>query len=138
MPSFGARSLANLATADKRLQDLFNDVVKVWDCSVTEGHRGQAEQHAAFVAGNSKLDWPNGNHNALPSNAVDVYPYPIDMNNKEEFYYFAGFVMGMAQARGLKLRWGGDWNQNKRVEDNTFNDLVHFELTDNLNKPPVQ
>ena len=28
----------------------------------------------------------------------------------------------------IKLRWGGDWNDNKDFSDQTFDDLVHFEL----------
>ena len=43
--------------------------------------------------------------------------------------YFAGMVMGIAKAKGIGVRWGGDWNQNKDLEDNGFDDLPHFELT---------
>jgi hypothetical protein len=28
------------------------------------------------------------------------------------------------------IRWGGDWNQNTLVNDETFLDLVHFEVID--------
>lgn len=130
MPSFGTASMQHLNTCDLRLQRLFLEVVKTFDCSVTEGHRNEADQHADFLAGRSKLDWPHGNHNAIPSRAADVYPYPVDMNDTERFYYFAGYVKGVASKMGLKLRWGGDWNQDTQVRDNHFNDLVHFELVD--------
>jgi len=26
------------------------------------------------------------------------------------------------------LRWGGDWDRDTQVDDNNFDDLVHFEL----------
>jgi peptidoglycan L-alanyl-D-glutamate endopeptidase CwlK len=128
MPAFGTASAARLATCDQRLQDLMNEVVKTFDCTVIEGHRGEAAQHLAFVTGKSKLDWPNGNHNAKPSKACDVAPYPVDWTDAKEFYYFAGFVKGVAAKMGLNVRWGGDWNQDNKVKDNTFNDLVHFEI----------
>lgn len=128
MPAFGPASAARLATCDERLQALFNEVVKTFDCTIIEGHRGEAAQRLAFVTGRSKLDWPNGNHNAKPSKAVDVAPYPVDWNDSRRFYYFAGVVQGIATKMGLKVRWGGDWDQDTQVKDNTFNDLVHFEI----------
>ena len=54
---------------------------------------------------------PKNKHNAEEpelSKAVDVAPYPIDWNDKERFYYFAGVVMGIAIQMGIPLRWGGD------------------------------
>lgn len=128
MPKFGTASAARLATCDQRLQDLFNKVIESFDCTIIEGHRGEAAQHLAFVTGKSKLDWPNGNHNSKPSKAVDVAPYPVDWTDSKRFYYFAGYVKGVATSMGLKVRWGGDWDNDTEVKDNTFNDLVHFEV----------
>lgn len=45
------------------------------------------------------------------------------------FYYFGGYVLGRADERGLRLRWGGDWDGDRDVSDQSFDDLVHFELT---------
>ena len=67
-------------------------------------------------------------HNSDPSRAVDVAPYPIDWNDTERFGRFAGFVLGMAAAMGIPLRWGGDWDRDNDTHDQKFNDLVHFEL----------
>jgi hypothetical protein len=30
----------------------------------------------------------------------------------------------------IPLRWGGDWDSDTEVNDNGFDDLVHFELED--------
>jgi len=128
MPVFGQESQTKLAGCDVRLQQLFNEVIKTFDCKVTEGHRGQEAQDRAFAEGRSKLKYPNGKHNAVPSKAIDVYPYPIDMKDIKRFYYFAGFVMGVAAKMGLKIRYGGDWDKDYQVNDQTFNDLVHFEV----------
>lgn len=120
--------MAALATCDPRLRLVFNEVIRHFDCRVLEGHRGEAAQHADFVAGRSKLDWPNGKHNSLPSRAVDVAPYPVNWEDTARFHYFAGFVLGIATILGVPLRWGGDWNGDNQVKDNKFDDLVHFEL----------
>jgi hypothetical protein len=60
--------------------------------------------------------------------AVDVAPYPVDWNDKERFYYFAGFVKGVASSLGISIRWGGDWNSDNNLKNQTFFDLPHFEL----------
>ena len=128
MPRFGSRSKKRLATCDDRLQGLFKEVVKHFDCSVIQGHRGKADQNNAFDEGRSKLRYPDGNHNAVPSKAVDVAPYPIDWSDRDRFHYFSGFVLGIASQMGLKIRWGGDWDRDTQVKDNKFDDLPHFEI----------
>lgn len=130
MPAFGKDSQEKLATCDPRLQKVFNEVIKHFDCTVIEGHRGEAAQNKAFAEGKSKLKYPQGKHNKTPSLAADVLPYPIDWNDTNRMRYFAGFVVGIAATMGIKLRWGGDWNQNTELKDNSFNDLPHFELVD--------
>ena len=130
MPRFGKKSKEKLASCDKRLQDVFNEVIKTIDCSVLEGHRGEERQNKLQEEGKSKVRYPKGRHNASPSNAADVVPYPIDWNDRERFHLFAGFVLGVANRMGYTLRWGGDWNQNFEVDDNKFDDFPHFELVD--------
>ena len=130
MPRFGKSSKARLATCDKRLQDIFNEVIKTVDCSVLEGHRSKERQNKLYEEGRTKVRYPKGRHNASPSNAVDVVPYPIDWDDRERFHLFAGFVLGVASGMGYTLRWGGDWNMNFQVNDNNFDDFPHFELID--------
>jgi len=128
MPRFSKKSLSKLETCDKRLQDLFLRVVKKFDCTIIEGHRSKDRQNKLFDEGKSKLKYPKGKHNATPSKAVDVAPYPIDWNDRERFTYFAGYVVGIAYQMGLKIRWGGDWDMDTKTKDNKFDDLVHFEI----------
>mgnify|MGYP003108562111 FL=1 len=130
MPRFSRKSLSKLETCDERLQKIFKKVVKGFDCTIIEGHRGKEKQNEAFRKGNSKLKFPNGKHNSLPSIAVDVIPYPIDWEDRERMSYFAGYVLGCAKSMGITLRWGGDWDMDTHVKDNKFDDLVHFELRD--------
>ena len=128
MPKFSKKSLSKLETCDKRLQDLFLRVVKKFDCTILEGHRSKDRQNKLFDEGKSKLKYPKGKHNSLPSKAVDVAPYPIDWNDRERFTYFSGYVLGIAYQMGLKIRWGGDWDMDTQVKDNNFDDLPHFEI----------
>jgi hypothetical protein len=112
------------------LQDVLQKVVETFDCTVLCGHRGKEDQEARFVAGNSKARWPNSKHNSTPSRAVDVLPYPINWADRERMTFFAGYVLATALSLGVKLRWGGDWNQDTQTKDNAFDDLGHFELID--------
>jgi|TARA_B100001964_G_C13714185_1_gene371644 peptidoglycan L-alanyl-D-glutamate endopeptidase CwlK len=128
MPRFGSRSINRIKTCDQRLQELFYEVVKHFDCTIIEGHRGEERQNKAYNDGKSKVKYPNGKHNQFPSVAVDVAPYPIDWSDRDRFHYFGGFVLGVAKQKGLNIRWGGDWNQDTQTKDNKFDDLVHFEI----------
>ena len=128
MPRFSKRSKDRLSTCDKRLQKVFNEVIKHVDCSVLEGHRNEERQNKLFEEGKTKVTYPKGRHNHKPSFAVDVVPYPIDWDDRERFHLFAGYVLGVARGMGITLRWGGDWNMNFEVDDNKFDDFPHFEI----------
>ena len=130
MAKFGKRSKEKLSTCDSRLQKVFNEVIKYVDCSVLEGHRGEERQNKLLKEHKTKVAYPKGRHNASPSLAVDVVPYPIDWHDRERFHLFSGFVLGLARGMGITLRWGGDWNMNFEVDDNKFDDFPHFEITD--------
>ena len=128
MPSFSKKSMDILKTCDLELQELFIEVVRHFDCSVLCGHRTEEEQNEAFRNNRSTKRWPESKHNLKPSMAVDVVPYPIDWENLNRFYYFGGFVKGIAQDMGIKIRWGGDWDGDTLTDDQKFMDLPHYEL----------
>ena len=130
MPRFGRKSKERLATCDERLQEVFNEVIQFVDCSVLEGHRSQERQDKLYDEGKTKVKYPRGRHNSNPSRAVDVTPYPVDWEDRERQTLFAGFVLGIARAKGIKLRWGGDWDMDFKVMDNRFDDFPHFEVRD--------
>tara|TARA_Y100001938_G_scaffold45848_1_gene63657 strand:- start:2315 stop:2719 length:405 start_codon:yes stop_codon:yes gene_type:complete len=133
MPYFGKRSKKNLTTCDDRLQRIFNEVIKHVDCSVIEGHRSEDRQNKLFKEGKTKVKFPNGRHNANPSLACDVVPYPIDWEDRERMTLFAGFVKGIAKGMyNIDLRWGGDWDNDWEVKDNRFDDFPHFEIKEKI------
>ena len=107
MARFGRKSRERLGSCHSDLQKVFNEVIKHVDCSVVCGHRSEHDQNKAYDEGRSKVKYPDGKHNAKPSNAIDVAPYPIDWEDRERFTLFAGFVLGIALSMGIRLRWGG-------------------------------
>ena len=129
MPAFGERSRSRLEQVHPLMRQLMERVVEVIDITVLTGHRTRDDQTEAYNTGKSKLQWPDSKHNQLPSSAVDIAPYPIPTGWKPQtFYYVAGVVKAEAHHMGLKIRWGGDWDGDDDLHDQTFNDLVHFEL----------
>ena len=142
MPKFGSKSRTHLETCHPDLQTLFNAVIEVVDCSVICGYRNKEDQDKAVASGNSKAIYPTGKHNSNPSTAVDVYPYPIDFEDIDRYYWFAGWVLAKAEIlRNVgemlyKVRWGGNWDGLNNGEiDFTYNrrkdvldDKHHFEL----------
>ena len=130
MGKFSPNSKEQLATCDERLQRVFTEVIKHYDCSILCGHRSKAGQTQVYNDGLSKRKWPFSKHNPYPSEAVDVIPYPVDWKDTKRFYHFIGFVLGTAQQMGIKLRSGSDWDQDNDLTDQKFIDLPHFELVD--------
>lgn len=128
MPTFGKQSQVNLATCHPDLQRLMNEAIKHVDFSITCGHRGQAEQDKAFAEGKSKLKWPNGEHNKLPSCAVDVAPYPLNWNDTEAFTLLSGVILGIAKMINIKIRLGADWDGDFNTLEHSFKDRPHIEL----------
>ena len=126
MAKFGKRSKEKLYTCDERLIKLMEEVVKTFDCTVTQGNRSVKEQEKLYEEGKTKVKFSK--HNYIPSLAVDVTPYPVDYENMDRHYYFGGYVLATAEKLGIKVRWGGDWDGDRETKDQTFNDLVHFEV----------
>ena len=133
MPNFSKSSKQKLSECHPKLQALFNEVIRYYDCAVIVGHRGEAQQNQAFIEGRSKFKYPQSKHNSMPSRAADVVPYfsnppNIRWDDREKFYHFGGFVQGIAEKLGIDIRWGGDWDSDGELHDQTFFDFPHFEL----------
>ncbi|MBW2635997.1 MAG: M15 family peptidase [Deltaproteobacteria bacterium] len=138
MPSHGRTSKRRLDGCSDPVKRVMTEVVKTFDNSILTGIRDKEEQEAAFnsVPQASKKHWPDSVHNVEEpgdlSDAVDAAPYPIDWEDRERFHYFAGYVLATARAMGYVFRWGGDWDRDTEVNDNEFDDLVHFEYVGNV------
>lgn len=143
MPSFGRTSLERLAAVDPRLVEVCEEVIKSKDFTVISGFRGKDEQNRLYESGASTKPWPDSKHNrsatggtSPPGCAVDVAPWfaeapHVRWDDENEFIYLAGMFHQAAAELGIPLRWGGNWDQDDDViDDQTFQDLGHFELTE--------
>ncbi len=135
MNVFGTESRDQLATADPRLENVAVTVLLIKDHSILKGHRFENEQNAAYNANpqRSKLKWPDGKHNGVPSLALDVQTYPRPAKEQDlraEQYYLLGLYVGVAARMGVTLRTGADWDTDGEVSDNGWDDLFHVELVE--------
>lgn len=138
MPEFSKVSKDRLATCDQRLQDVLNEAIKYIDFVVLEGHRGEAAQNIAYDTHKSQLRWPKGKHNSMPSKAVDVWPYirdvGLDWGDIIAGARLMGYIQRIADARGVKLRFGVDWDGDFRTAgmdpNEKFRDIPHVELAE--------
>ena len=138
MPGWSKSSQAKLDTCDPRIIEILDIVVKHHDCKVLWGHRTEQQQNDLYdqIPRVTHKKWPDSKHNSLPSIAVDVAPWPIphkwgkDWIHRVKFYELKAAIFLTAAQLGYTIRWGGDWDMDKDYTDNTFNDLVHFEVLD--------
>ena len=144
MPVFSQRSRRRLDTCDRRLIQVMDAAVIGFDMTVLEGHRSP-ETHADYIQrGVTRAPYSQTRHRYNPSLAVDMAPWITEFNRMANwndpnelryFYYMGGFVQATAlRILGYSLRWGGNWDGDSVIgvgaksDDQTFNDLVHFEL----------
>jgi peptidoglycan L-alanyl-D-glutamate endopeptidase CwlK len=149
MPKFGTKSKAVLDTCHKDIKKIMSKVVEIIDISCISGHRSPAEQKSLFDKGRdasgkvidkskvvTTLDGYNkkSKHNESPSHAIDIVPYPEMWSDAKKLIYVAGVVKAVAFDMYVKgetkhlLRWGGDWDKDNDLGDQTFNDYPHFEI----------
>lgn len=135
MYKFSRSSATKLQTCHKDLQTIFEEVIKYVDCTILEGARTLERQKELVKEGKSKtlksMHIPGANGVSM---AVDVAAYPIDWDDEGRNYLFAGLVLGIAKMLKYQgritheLRLGADWDRDLDTDDQTFDDLVHFEL----------
>lgn len=131
--AFNTRTETNLKEVDPRLVKVWTEVNKIISITVIEGKRSKARQAELFARGASKkLD---GKHCEEPfSLATDTVPsdfnwsYAADWKELRKLYFLAGIVKSVSLQLGINIRWGGDWDSDNDFADQTFNDLVHFEI----------
>ncbi len=124
MYKFGKRSRKRLEGVDAKLVNVLNELIKIMDVTVIEGLHSAERQKELLAKGATKVKYSK----ELEGKRVDIAPYPIDWEDRERFHYMGGMVRGIAKALNLKVRWGGDWDSDGEIKDNSFDDLVHIEI----------
>lgn len=130
MPQFSKLSEQRLQTCDPRLQAILREAIKYTDFTVLCGHRDQDDQDDAVRRGMSKTAWPHSKHNAMPSKAVDVAPYPIDWKDTHRFVRLMGLIECIAKQQSVPVRFGFDWDRDGFTIDEKFLDFPHVELVE--------
>lgn len=135
---FSDHSIIQLSTLHPDLQTICRYLIQHHDFKIKEGFRDEEAQNKAFAEGKSKLKFPQSKHNSNPSMAMDLLPFVggrfIGWLELGQWRFFAGQVRGWADALytmgeiSHRLRWGGDWDSDNDMRNNSFNDLPHFEL----------
>lgn len=123
MPTFSRVSEERLQSCHQDLQRVARMAIAKIDFVVLCGHRSQELQDQAFKDGHSKVPWPKSRHNPIPSEAMDLSPYPIDWENLDRFKALAVIVIQAAKSLGVDLEWGGEWIG--------FPDFPHYQLRRN-------
>lgn len=126
MPKLSQISKERLATCHPDLQAVCNELIKQYDFSVLEGHRGEHAQNGAYEQGVSQVRYPHSAHNKTPSLAVDIAPYPIDWDNISRFNEMIirfDTIAKILRAEGVidsDFVYGGKWTKLK--------DWPHIEI----------
>ena len=124
MYKFGKRSRDRLKGVDAKLVNVCNELIKIMDVTIIEGLRSAERQEELLEKGATKVKYSKH----MEGKAVDIAPYPIDWDDRERFHYMGRMVRGIGKALNLDIRWGGDWDSDGEIKDNSFDDLVHIEI----------
>lgn len=155
MFSYGQKSNEQLGTVAEPLQRVMRRAISMSDVdfSILEGVRTLDRQYKLFAKGRTvaelrnagvpsqyiaqpaerKVTWTLRSKHfppapGQPGRAVDVGVYPYNPNAPESAYHhIKDIVFAAAKAEGVKIRWGGDWDQDGTTEHGE-NDFGHFEL----------
>lgn len=155
---WGKSSKDKIALLDNRLQAVLNHYITIarHDSTIVEGRRSDEQCYINFGKGRTagqclaggcpakyaqpglaKVTWLS---KALSSNhrggkAVDLYPYPVSLvlGNKESvwmplFKDIAEDMKKAADAVGVKIRWGADWDSDGIAHERGETDNPHFEV----------
>lgn len=131
MAKFGRSSEAMLKGVHPKLVKVCRAAILVMDFTVVDGVRTPEEQAINKARG---VSWTLNSKHLLQedgySHAVDLGPYVtgIDWLDTEMFCVLAGVMFAAAYAQGVKIRWGGDWDQDWQGDDERKRDYGHFEL----------
>ena len=112
MPKFGKRSKERLKGVHPDIIKVLNAVIKYYDITILDGIIKKS------------------NHQT--GKAVDISPWPVKFDDTKSFYYLAGLIKAESRKLGIRIRFGGDWNEDQRFSGRdpkqTFDDLVHYEV----------
>lgn len=110
--------------------------ISAQDFMVLEGVRTPARQAELYAQGRTKpgniVTWTlKSNHFKQADgygHAVDLVPWPVDWNTASKFDAMYRAMMWAAQAEGVAIRSGMDWDRDGNLREKGEGDSPHFEL----------
>jgi peptidoglycan L-alanyl-D-glutamate endopeptidase CwlK len=146
-------SRSRLDSCEPGLVQVFEYVLPVFDHTVLEGARTFARQKLLYHSDPQRTKTLISKHVVTQpgelSEAVDVVPHPFTwdfegellaavrrgdpketrriLHHIQRWSLFVGHVLMAAYTLGVPLRWGGDWDGDKDLADQRFDDWPHFE-----------
>lgn len=121
---------------EEKLSGVHPDLVKLvrkaaekYNLVMLEGVRDISRQKELFEQGKSKtLESKHLIQKDGWCHAVDVAPDPIDWNDREQFVALSFYLKGLADAMGINIRQGVDWDSDLNIKEHSFFDGPHLEL----------
>lgn len=122
------------------------EAIKQIDFIILYGHRLVEEQFELYKKGREQKDggWivvdkskvvtncdgtiKPSKHNAKPSLAIDIAPWPIDWENIGRFKTLAFVINNVAKQMKIEIRWGADWDRDGKPFEKGEYDSPHWEL----------
>lgn len=136
--ALGARSLEKLVGVHPDLVRVVRTAISLTtqDFMVLEGVRTKARQLELYAQGRTRpgpvVTWVKvSNHFAQADGygrAVDLVPFPVDWGTLSKFDAVAKAMFAAAQAEGVAIRWGADWDKDGKPREKGESDSPHFEL----------
>jgi len=150
---YSASSQSRLHTCEPELIEVFEYVLPVFDHTILEGARTYERQEELYYGTPQRTKTLKSKHVVVKpgelSHAVDAVPYPFSwdfegellaavrrgdqeetrriLHHIQRWSLFVGHVLMAAAALFVPLRWGGDWDGDKDLADQDFDDWPHFE-----------
>jgi peptidoglycan L-alanyl-D-glutamate endopeptidase CwlK len=139
MRTFSKRSLKALEGVHPKLVSVITAALhsSPVDFMVLEGVRTPERQKQLYAQGRTApgqvVTWTlNSRHFKNPATgygmAVDLLPEPYDWKDPDQFDKMAIAVLHEAMAQGVRVRWGGDWDEDGNFREAKETDSPHFEL----------
>jgi len=107
------------------LKRLLDEVSKYFDIALIAGYRENEENEELPETKRTRKK-----HAIMPSEAVDMLPYPINRDNRVQIAYLAGHMRMCARMLGIGIAWGGDLQDIELISGELKNNsyVHHFEL----------
>ena len=134
--ALSTRSIGRLANTDERILTLLLNAIQYTaiDFGIPKdgGLRTAERQNEIFASGASQKDGYVKISYHQTGKAFDIVCYSSGSVTWDKIYYYmvAGVILGTAKAMGINLVWGGNWDNDTDLKDQSFMDLGHFQLMD--------